>query len=240
MIDIPFFRKILTGIKPGYITPEDYISKELQDLFIDKKIKFAEVKWLFVSQSTRKYKRYKVACFCDRYNKEFDDYLRKTDILRRMKYLKGNHSNPYNIYCHDCEMKIKQEKQQNLVSVENALSHYIENFLNPDKTWAKDIKYLTPFYSITNPFYGHVDDGIAEYIKALPYAVFLKTPYWEAIARRVRSNAKFKCQICSSKETLNIHHNTYARHGYEHIYWKEDLICTCNKCHSKHHGKESV
>jgi len=68
----------------------------------------------------------------------------------------------------------------------------------------------------------------------LPYAVFLTTKYWFTVRDYVVSQKPF-CGLCPSTHRLNAHHRTYARHGYEHLYWSTDLIVLCNKCHMRHH-----
>ena len=80
-----------------------------------------------------------------------------------------------------------------------------------------------------------LDDIVWRYINSMDYHTFLKTPYWKAIAEKVKSRAKYKCELCYSSNNLVTHHKTYKRHGYEHLYWREDLICLCDKCHEKFH-----
>lgn len=78
---------------------------------------------------------------------------------------------------------------------------------------------------------------IAEFSKAaraLPYANFLATPYWKAVAQQVKYAAGFKCQICSGVDRLHAHHRTYEHHGEEHLHLK-DLTCLCAPCHTRHH-----
>lgn len=42
-------------------------------------------------------------------------------------------------------------------------------------------------------------------------------------------------EYTSSKEGLNVHHNSYAHHGQEHKHL-EDLVVLCNNCHKKFHN----
>jgi 5-methylcytosine-specific restriction endonuclease McrA len=46
-------------------------------------------------------------------------------------------------------------------------------------------------------------------------------------------NCGHKCQLCSNKDGLQVHHNNYHNLGNEDI--DKDLITLCRKCHSKYH-----
>jgi len=71
----------------------------------------------------------------------------------------------------------------------------------------------------------------------MEYSDFLKTPYWKGVSEKKKSQAEFKCQLCSSNANLATHHRTYETHGYEINYLK-DLIVLCKECHSKFHEEE--
>jgi len=47
--------------------------------------------------------------------------------------------------------------------------------------------------------------------------------------------AKYSCQLCNSKDNLNVHHRTYERRGHE---LASDLIVLCKQCHKTFHGIE--
>lgn len=72
------------------------------------------------------------------------------------------------------------------------------------------------------------------FMKNKDYNNYLKTKHWKQKRQKVLKSAKYKCQLCSSKEKLNVHHNTYKNIGNEK---KEDLIVLCEKCHKKFHEK---
>lgn len=64
---------------------------------------------------------------------------------------------------------------------------------------------------------------------------YLASDSW-ALKRATRlSIDNYTCQSCGSTETLNIHHITYSRFGYEDI--NTDLITLCEPCHSKLHSE---
>lgn len=72
------------------------------------------------------------------------------------------------------------------------------------------------------------------FMKNKDYNNYLKTKYWKQKRQKVLKAAKYKCQLCSNKEKLHVHHNTYENIGSEK---KEDLIVLCEKCHKKFHDK---
>ena len=110
---------------------------------------------------------------------------------------------------------------------------YIELYLDSERSWREGMSVHDKMRYISDI---RVDnETISEYINCLEYRDFLNTPYWKAIAQRVKAKAKYKCELCSSNHMLVTHHKTYERHGYEHLYWREDLICLCKKCHEKFH-----
>jgi len=73
-------------------------------------------------------------------------------------------------------------------------------------------------------------------LDALHYAAYLEylnTPQWRERRVRALKRAKNRCQLCSQKGRLNVHHRTYERLGSER---PEDLTVLCENCHSSHHG----
>lgn len=59
------------------------------------------------------------------------------------------------------------------------------------------------------------------------YQVYLTQPHWQEIRKKMYSRYN-RCQMCKSKDKLNIHHLTYRRLGREQ---DEDLIVVCEYCH---------
>lgn len=144
------------------------------------------------------------------------------------------------ILCPSCfdKWNRKQEEEKRLASenYKNGLNErtesYIESYLNPNKCWNTGIKNYTKIQSLLRK---DIDwSYLKDYICDMDYYDFLKTPYWKAIAEKVRYKADYKCQICNSSEGLNVHHRSYENHGDE-LHHMEDLICICKDCHEKHH-----
>jgi len=72
-------------------------------------------------------------------------------------------------------------------------------------------------------------------LKEMPYNDYLKTMHWKIIKYFITYRANYKCQLCgTSKDILNVHHNTYKNRGEEKL---EDLIVLCKKCHKTFHNK---
>ena len=78
------------------------------------------------------------------------------------------------------------------------------------------------------------DTKTIEDLKTMPYKEYLETDHWKKTRKRALHRAKYKCQLCGSKENLNVHHNTYENRGQEK---DEDLIVLCQECHAKFHDK---
>jgi len=72
-------------------------------------------------------------------------------------------------------------------------------------------------------------------LKEMPYEDYLKTMHWKIIKYFITFRANYECQLCrTSKDIINVHHNTYNNRGEEKF---EDLIVLCQKCHKKFHNK---
>lgn len=102
-------------------------------------------------------------------------------------------------------------------------SKFIKKYCKPTtKTVTED--YL-------NHMMSHIVDyeTIREYLVAIDYQDYLKTLYWKAISKFVRS--KFKECKCGNKEKLHVHHNTYKYIGIEHLHIN-CLEVLCESCHS--------
>ena len=53
--------------------------------------------------------------------------------------------------------------------------------------------------------------------------------------------ANFRCQICGDKtRTQNVHHSYYENGRMPWEYPNGSMICTCEKCHKKIHGKKQA
>jgi 5-methylcytosine-specific restriction endonuclease McrA len=62
----------------------------------------------------------------------------------------------------------------------------------------------------------------------MTYAEYLETPHWRETRAAALARAGGRCQVCNSRESLEVHHNTYENLGQEE---PEDLCVLCDECH---------
>jgi 5-methylcytosine-specific restriction endonuclease McrA len=132
------------------------------------------------------------------------------------------------------EKSYKNLEEPNRKTVLENTFYYLENHLNPDKKWDKEI---TPKLRIYLIRYANVNwEAVSDHIKGMDYQNFLKTPYWKAIAAHTKYKAGYRCQLCNRAYNLVTHHKDYGIHGFEHARM-QDLIVLCYDCHSKFHDR---
>lgn len=191
---------------------------------------------------------YNVECTCDRCGNSELTRLSKTATisyicLPKNKQVKG-HSVPHYM-CPTCKEEREIELRKQREDAEEAYKWqryentdaFMEMLLDIDSDFLSNTDWKTQKRILFHP---NVDnDAIAECVRLLNYSDFLQTPYWKIVSKYKKSQNDFKCQLCNSGGTLNVHHKTYARHGYEHLtdVIKNDLICLCENCHKKFHDK---
>lgn len=61
---------------------------------------------------------------------------------------------------------------------------------------------------------------------------YLNSPHWKEIRLKALARSGNRCQLCSSTDNLNVHHNTYRNRGNEDL---KDLVVLCRNCHEKFH-----
>jgi len=230
MIDFKFFDEFLSKKEGGFIDNNDKITLEVIDYL--KKWKQPQWNKLFIKTGNNNHNPYlyQVEVKCKECGKIFEEMISKTKLFEHLQSEKS-------FECKECKEKEKQKNENKKVEVKNLFLQrtmdYIELYLDPERSWREDIGVYDKMRYISDV--SIENETIAEYINTLEYREFLNTPYWKAIAQRVKAKAKYKCELCSSNHMLVTHHKTYERHGYEHLYWREDLICLCKKCHEKFH-----
>jgi hypothetical protein len=68
----------------------------------------------------------------------------------------------------------------------------------------------------------------------MSYQDYLRSPEWLARRQHELQRAGNKCQLCSGRYRLEVHHNTYERVSAE---WPTDLIVLCRDCQGWHHRR---
>lgn len=114
---------------------------------------------------------------------------------------------------------------------------FVQEWLTPNliPSWKN------PYSKLSNDCFYCDSSSIGAYIKSMNYRLFLKTPYWKAVAYKIKKKADFRCNICNSSENISCHHRNYSLHGFEHTCaGLSDLTCICDSCHKKHHGIEAL
>jgi 5-methylcytosine-specific restriction endonuclease McrA len=67
------------------------------------------------------------------------------------------------------------------------------------------------------------------------YQEYLDSEWWQRRRARTMQADEYSCRLCSSTESLNVHHRSYERLGCER---DQDVITLCRDCHAKFHGGE--
>ena len=63
---------------------------------------------------------------------------------------------------------------------------------------------------------------------------YLLSPEWQKLRTQVFTRDNYTCQSCGSSESLNCHHTTYKRLGFEKL---SDLTTLCTTCHTELHNQ---
>ena len=66
------------------------------------------------------------------------------------------------------------------------------------------------------------------------YQGYLKSEEWRIRRDLIKSRDRYRCRLCHSAESLQVHHATYENRGAEK---DNDLITLCGECHAKFHQK---
>jgi hypothetical protein len=64
------------------------------------------------------------------------------------------------------------------------------------------------------------------------YQEYLQSEDWKITREAALKRAHYKCQLCASKQDLEVHHNNYSNLGNEK---PSDLVVLCDICHETYH-----
>lgn len=74
----------------------------------------------------------------------------------------------------------------------------------------------------------------AAWLFPVDYERYIRSERWRRKARAARRRAGYRCQDCGRVAlSLDVHHLTYARLGFE---WWFDLVALCRSCHRSRHN----
>lgn len=172
----------------------------------------------------------------------------KTKLMQILGYSSAYSCDKYILYCEACTVEKKEQERtekekQDKIYEEKAkirTKRYIENYLDPNKSFKKEISSTQKINDVMEEFYGYgFSEEIEKTILGMDYKDFLQTPYWDGIRNYKLKRAKYCCELCGGKGVLNVHHKTYEHHGLEHLrsVANKDLIVLCKDCHEKFHDK---
>lgn len=226
------------------ITEHDTITKDVIDLLKNAK---TSVRGKAFAQPTAE--SYQVYLQCSKCGEVFNARWSKTRILEYCTKSYREYTKRYRDKLCMCKKCLNDEKEREEVELQKShlefkmeklqqTHDYIEKYLNPENSFLPNTKPNERKNAImANSWID--DDSVADAVKQMNYYDFLKTPYWDGIRKYKLYKANYKCSLCGNKDNLNVHHRSYDRHGYEHLYKvaNEDLIVLCKECHSKFHDK---
>lgn len=174
--------------------------------------------------------QYELNINCPKCKDKIKEYVSKTQLFDIA------YSNKFE--CSNCkEIKRKQDElksQKRQSTIRERTENFINNFLNPERSFFEETSKSQYFYIIQNVLINCDRNAIFQYAAKMPYYDFLETPYWAAVRYKVMQKSDFKCSLCNQNGKLAVHHRSYENRGYE-IQNQKDLICLCDNCHKKFH-----
>lgn len=64
------------------------------------------------------------------------------------------------------------------------------------------------------------------------YSDYLRSDKWQLIRRNALERTAGGCQLCGSRQNVQLHHRTYINIANEH---ETDLTVLCDRCHTELH-----
>lgn len=71
----------------------------------------------------------------------------------------------------------------------------------------------------------------------MDYKIQIKHPNWISKRNEILALDNYECNICSSKDRLEVHHVTYWGDRNAWHYPNNLLVTLCRKCHQNQHAK---
>lgn len=217
------------------INENDIITEDVIAILNKKQSRFLKC---FVPYKDKNLHLFKVELPCEKCGKLTLKECSKTKLQEYC--FGGKRRNRTQFICDKCKEKEEKDKEKqkaiNEVDNEKVAEQYISYYLNPNNAWKKETSQHERETCIEKACYLILGYKVREHILQMEYGDFLNTPYWKAIAGKIRRKAGYRCQICGKQKTLSVHHRSYENHGLEHTYaGQRDLIAICQDCHEKFH-----
>ena len=71
-------------------------------------------------------------------------------------------------------------------------------------------------------------------LSAMTYAEYLDSAVWQRLRAQALERAGWRCVICNTAKTLEVHHRAYPERGTER---PADLVVLCAVCHALFHER---
>ena len=238
----------------------DFIDSDLVNILCSAPISYMKNAFAPIrKQSSRDMVPYKLELYCPKCGSVFVRSFSKTKIMDALRIINLSRNgieydrkdDSYKlIWCDKC-IEIEQHKrdQENKESYDlyikrqtEKLDCYIDSYVNPNNSFKKELNGRDRELSIMDDsclYFELAGEKIRDAVRSLSYSDFLKTPYWDGVRNYKLRRSGYKCELCSSNKSLNVHHKTYENHGLEHLssIANKDLIVLCKDCHYKFHDK---
>lgn len=166
----------------------------------------------------------------------------KLSKTKLMEYIFPPRKNARHWRCLQCEhVQETQRREQFDFEDKKQIEATLESWgkvLDPNCAWNEEMTKWERWRFVAKPPTS-IEARISQTIKQMPYAEFLRTPYWNAVRSRVLQRDHYKCKVCNKGGKLNVHHSDYSIHGMEHD--NLDLLITlCQPCHGHFSSKLKV
>ena len=146
----------------------------------------------------------------------------------------------YPYLCADCwNNKVLPAVQDQRSAQQEALRASRDQNKAREDNYLSGAAYTTParrFSILKARLWGEVGREYSRGLVRMSYKSFLQTDYWQIVRGKVLHDRGSACELCNSRDALNVHHRTYEHHGEEHNHL-ESLVLLCHSCHAKFHDK---
>lgn len=187
-----------------------------------------------------------IKCFEDIEDKDKQVYKveRKCSICGKLVKTKMSKSGIVNDIKHkgvakhnECIAEVKKKEQEIRWAKEQVKLNNIKSLFDPAFDVVVNKNNIITIFNNLVGMIREVDKFVyRDFVKNIEYKDFLKTPYWKIVSYYKKYSVGFKCELCGKSVNLQTHHLNYDRHFFEHEFYKKDLECLCDDCHTLNHN----